>query len=64
MINFVFVGNLTKDAELRTFGERDVITMSLAINRKKFDGTQESTFVNCFYWLKSGAGLIPYLKKG
>lgn len=64
MINFTVVGNLTRDAELSKLPNGDVISFTVAANRKKTNGEQEVSFIRFGYWLKNGDGLVKYLNKG
>ena len=62
----ILVGNLTRDAEVRTVGQQQVAKFGLATSERfrKQDGTQgESTeFHNIELW--GNTGVYPYLVKG
>lgn len=62
MFNLTAIGNLTRDAEIKQVGENNVISFSIAINRKLSSG-EEVTYLNCSYWVKSTA-IHQYLVKG
>lgn len=64
MINFTVVGNLTRDAELSKLSNGDVISFTVAANRKRPNGEQEATFMRFGFWLKNGDSLVKYLNKG
>jgi single-strand DNA-binding protein len=55
---FICVGNLTKDAESRMAGEKEVAKYSVAVNGYK--DTVE--FFDCEQW--NPGGVLPYLTKG
>ena len=55
---FIFLGNLTKDAESRQAGESEVAKFGVAVNGYK-DSVE---FFDCEYW-KPG-GVLPYLTRG
>lgn len=63
---FIGIGNITRDAEVRTVGQSQVAKFGLAMNEryKKQDGTiAESTeFIDVEYW--GNAGVHQYLTKG
>lgn len=58
-------GRLTRDAELRTVGEKgtSVAEFSVASNRK-YGQTEETTFLDCTLWGKQAEVLAQYLTKG
>lgn len=62
----ILVGNLTKDAEIRTVGQQQVASFGLATSERFTDRNgqkQELTeFHNIELW--GSAGVYPYLKKG
>lgn len=62
----ILVGNLTKDAEIRTVGQQQVASFGLATSERFTDRNgqkQELTeFHNIELW--GNAGVYPYLKKG
>jgi len=60
-------GRVTADAAVRTVGEKEVLTFSIAVNdRYKTGGSSEykevTTFINCSYWLSMKAA--QWVKKG
>lgn len=55
---FICVGNMTKDAESRMFGEKEVAKYSIAVNGYK-DSVE---FFDCEQW--NPGGVLPYLTKG
>ena len=64
MVQITILGNLTKDAEVRnTQGEYKAISFSVAVNEKRIDKEDASTFFNCTYWSKSDK-IAQYLTKG
>ena len=64
MVQITILGNLTKDAEVRnTQGEYKAISFSVAVNEKRKDKEDASTFFNCTYWCKSDK-IAQYLTKG
>lgn len=64
----MLIGRLTKDAELKEFGEdrKNVLRFTIAVNREyssdKNEG--EADFIPVAYWVKSGENLKKYLTKG
>ena len=62
MIKLTVIGNVTKDAELRTTqGGDHVLSFSVAQNDRR---TKAVTYVDCSIWGKLGQSMQPYLKKG
>lgn len=63
-----WMGNLTKDVELKEVGATHVAKFGIAINKqfKKKDGTldKEVVFLDCEAWGKLGETISKYLKKG
>lgn len=63
---FIGIGNITRDAEVRTVGQSQVAKFGLAMNEryKKQDGTMAETteFIDVEYW--GNAGVHQYLVKG
>lgn len=58
---FCFAGNITKDIELRsTPAGKQVANFSIAIN----EGKDQTTFLNCIAWEKTGELINQYCKKG
>lgn len=65
MINATVVGNIGKDAELRsTPGGTPVTSINIASNSKNKDGEKKTTWVKATFWGKQAEGLAPYLIKG
>ncbi|GAA6766491.1 single-stranded DNA-binding protein [Flavobacterium sp. CGRL1] len=60
-------GRITRDAEVRRAGEKEVLNFTIAVNdRYKAAGSSEykqvTTFINCSYWISMKAG--QWVKKG
>jgi len=60
-------GRVTADAVVRSVGEKEVLSFSIAVNdRYKTAGSSEykevTTFINCSYWIAVKAG--QWVKKG
>lgn len=56
------VGNATKDAEVRTTQNGDMVcAFTIAVNDKR---AEETYFFECAYWGKAGQSVAPYIKKG
>ena len=68
MINVTFVGNLTKDGELKVFSnnERGVINLTIASNKVNAQGDSIATFmdVKLFGKVDRLRNVLPYLLKG
>lgn len=65
MQKLVIVGNLTRDPESRSVGDKTVCNFTVAVNRrKKSDGTQEADFFRAAAWGKLGDNCQKYLAKG
>ena len=64
----MFMGNLTRDPEIRTFGDNKSVTnFGLAINRsykKGDDWVNEPSFLDCELWDKGGEIFANKFKKG
>jgi len=65
----ILMGNLTRDVEVRTTPSgQNVANFSLAVSRswKGQDGQQQeqTSFINCVAWGKSGEIIAQYVKKG
>ena len=64
----LFIGNLTRDPELRyTSGGTAVASFGLAVNRKFKQGEEwkdEVCFVDITVWAKQGENCAEYLNKG
>lgn len=65
-MNKVFLtGRLTAKPELRyTQSNNAVVSFTVAVNRQKQDGTQETDFINCRVWNKQAENLCKYQDKG
>lgn len=61
-----FVGNLTRDPELKTVGEHKVCSFSVAVNtgERKEDGTYDTNYFNCSAWGATAEYLMNKLQKG
>ena len=58
----IFVGNLTKDPELRvTQSGKSVCSFSVAVKRRRQDVTD---FHDCVAWEKTGEAISKYFQKG
>lgn len=65
--NVVFVGRMTRDAELRyTPQNQPVASFNLAVNRnfKNGNGDREADFINCVIWGSKAENLTNWAKKG
>ena len=64
MNNFIGIGRLTKDCELRyTTSNKAVASFSIAITRT-YKGQNESDFINCECWGQVADTLSKYTHKG
>lgn len=66
MNKVVFIGRLTKDAELKTVGDNIVCNFTLARNRsyQKDKDHPEADFIDCVAWNKTAELLSKYFNKG
>ena len=70
MLKFQAIGNLTRDAEVRTAGNGKVISFSVAVNEqwKDRNGEKQSktTYIDCAKWVSQdgSTALSQYLTKG
>jgi single-strand DNA-binding protein len=70
MLKLVIIGNLGRDAEVRTFNDRAVISFSVAHSEKvKNPQTKQmedkTVWINCSYWRDlDKTNVANYLKKG
>lgn len=55
------IGNLTRDAELRTVQSGQVLNFSIARNDRR---TKEVTYIDCSIWGKLGESLAQYMRRG
>lgn len=64
----ILMGNLTRDPELKHLTNTAVCNIGIAVNRKfkKADGekVEETTFVDCKAWGKTGEIIAQYFGKG
>lgn len=63
MIAATVVGNLGRDAELKTVGNTSVLSFAVASERKA-KGEKTTTWVSCSLWGSRGEALAQYLVKG
>jgi single-strand DNA-binding protein len=56
------VGNLTKDAEIRKAGDKEVLSFSIAVNTG-FGKKEQVHYYRCTSW-STGKGLVGYMGKG
>ena len=70
MLRLQFIGNITKDAEVRVAGNAKVISFSVAVNEqwKDRNGEKQSktTYIDCAKWVSAdgSTALSQYLTKG
>jgi single-strand DNA-binding protein len=57
------LGNATRDAEVKTFGQNQVVKFSLASNKKTKEG-DSTTFVNCSWFGNRAIKFSQYITKG
>jgi len=60
MLNITAHGNIGKDPELKTVGQNQVASFSLAART----GKDETTWLNCAVWGKRAQTAAEYLRKG
>lgn len=63
----IFIGNLTRDPEVRTVGtEHRVARFTLAVNsgRKDRDGEEQVAYIDCEVWDKAADVISKYITKG
>lgn len=60
MLNITAHGNIGKDPELKTVGQNQVASFSLAART----GKDETTWLNCAVWGKRAQTAVEYLHKG
>ena len=60
MLNITAHGNLGKDPELKSVGQNQVASFSLAVRT----GKDETTWMNCAVWGKRAQTAAEYLRKG
>jgi single-strand DNA-binding protein len=67
MRKIVIIGNLTSDCEVKTFGTKNVLNFTVAVNDKFKDSSgnkvEKALFYNCNYW-KENTKLSEFLTKG
>lgn len=59
----IAVGRLTRDPELKTFGENTVCRFTIAVD-DGFGDKKTTDFVNCSAWGKTGESIQKFNKKG
>lgn len=68
MLKCYALGRLTKQAELKQFGDSgDLLKFSIAVNRKARQGgvtVDQATFWNVEYWSRGASGLAQYMIQG
>lgn len=65
MQKLIAIGNLTRDPESRTVGEKTVCNFTVAVNRrKKIEGQPEADFFRVSAWGKLGENCQKFLTKG
>lgn len=67
MNNVVLLGRLTRDVELRSTQNGNVVAnFSIAVNRnfKNANGEYEADFINCVAWRNTAEFISKYFKKG
>lgn len=66
MNQFNFVGNLTRDLELRTVkhGDNDIKVTTLSVALNSYSKNSDAVFVDVSVWGKSAENCVTYLKKG
>ena len=64
----LFAGNMTRDPETRQVGSDSVVAFTLAQNRKyktkSGEEREDTVFIDCEAWGKTGEPLTKYAKKG
>jgi len=63
MISATVVGNLGRDADIKTVGNTSVLSFALA-SAAKVKGEKVTTWVSCSLWGTRGEALAQYLTKG
>lgn len=63
MISATVVGNLGRDAELKTIGNTSVLSFAVASERKT-KGEKTTLWVSCSLWGSRGETLARYITKG
>lgn len=65
MNNIILTGNMVKDSELTTVGNKQTPKLSFTIaNNEGYGDNKKTTFINCVLWGKSAENLANYLLKG
>lgn len=62
MIKLSAIGNLGRDAEVRTVNGKNVINFTIA-HTEKYKDQVKTTWIECSYWTDR-TGIAPYLLKG
>jgi len=60
MLNITAQGNIGNDPELKTIGDKQLATFSLAVNTNK----DETTWITCNVWGPRSSIVMQYLTKG
>jgi single-strand DNA-binding protein len=63
----IFIGNLTRDPEVRSVGtEHRVARFTLAVNsgRKSKEGEEQVAYIDCEVWDKAADVIAKYITKG
>jgi single-strand DNA-binding protein len=62
---WIGLGNLTRDPEDRKAGQSNVTKFTLAVNRRKSQSAeQETLFIDCEAWGRSGEVIADFVRKG
>lgn len=70
MLKMQFIGTLGKDAEVKDFGDRKAIKLSVAVNKDYKNAAGEkierTDWINCTFWKgrEQSIKVAEYLKKG
>jgi len=65
MNNVTLLGNLVRDPDVRyTASGLAVVNVTVADNRKKKDGTEVVSFIDCTLWDKRGEAFAKFHSKG
>lgn len=63
MLKLEFIGNLTRDAEIKTYTKGEFLSFAVAVNEKRKE-ENITTFIDCTANHREGNTLYKYLKKG
>jgi len=61
--SFSCVGNLGRDAELKSVGDSKVLSFSIA-NSTGFGDNKKTIWLNASYWGKGGEAIEKFMRKG